>query len=291
MELLLFITLYYFTTFNAYINRLIIIKISNFAMYCYLYCITKILDKIPDNLTGIGSSTVGMLNYREITAIISYLSTKLLPVTNENGLIHAGVIEVIQKEQTVLPMRYSSILKDKDGVHELLKNRYSTFVSDLERLHDKLEMGLRIALKENPYRNECFSNDSRHAESTENNYSNNQHSILKDNISSTAHDEYNPNPGIAYLERQRTNYTSLDNDISSAQDIISICIAHFKGVYMECLWDTRTSSPQIISINYLIHKDSLSEFKIRFQKLKTALLKDFQFLCSGPWSPYHFVSP
>lgn len=260
-------------------------------MYCYLYCITKILDKIPDNLTGIGSSTVGMLNYREITAIISYLSTKLLPVTNENGLIHAGVIEVIQKEQTVLPMRYSSILKDKDGVHELLKNRYSTFVSDLERLHDKLEMGLRIALKENPYRNECFSNDSRHAESTENNYSNNQHSILKDNISSTAHDEYNPNPGIAYLERQRTNYTSLDNDISSAQDIISICIAHFKGVYMECLWDTRTSSPQIISINYLIHKDSLSEFKIRFQKLKTALLKDFQFLCSGPWSPYHFVSP
>ena len=260
-------------------------------MYCYLYCITKILDKIPDNLSGISSSTVGMLNYREITAIISYLSTKLLPVTNETVLIHARVIEVIQKERTVLPMRYSSILKDKDGVHELLKNRYSIFVSDLERLHDKLEMGLRIALKENLYRNACFSNDGRHAEPTENNYSNNQHSILKDNISSIAHDEYNPNLGIAYLERQRTNYTSLDNGISSAQDIISICNAHFKGVYMECMSDTRIPSPQIISINYLIHKDSLSEFKITFQKLKTALLNDFQFLCSGPWSPYHFVSP
>ena len=44
-------------------------------------------------------------------------------------------------------MKYSSVFKDDTGVIEFLKNRYAVFISDLERLHDKLEMGIRIIQK------------------------------------------------------------------------------------------------------------------------------------------------
>ena len=70
-----------------------------------------------------------------------------IPVSNESVLRHAAVIEAVRKEQTVLPMRYSSVFKDDAGVIEFLENRYAVFISDLERLHDKLEMGIRIMQK------------------------------------------------------------------------------------------------------------------------------------------------
>src|SRR3972149_8216985 len=70
-----------------------------------------------------------------------------IPVSNGNVLRHAAVIETVRKEQTVLPMRYSSVFKSDTRVIEFLKNRYAVFVSDLGRLYDKLEMGIRVIQK------------------------------------------------------------------------------------------------------------------------------------------------
>ena len=87
------------------------------------------------------------MQYKELTAIVSEVMMAQIPVSNENVLRHAAVIEAVRKEQNVLPMRYSSVFKDDAGVIEFLKNRYAVFISDLERLHDKLEMGIRIMQK------------------------------------------------------------------------------------------------------------------------------------------------
>src|SRR3972149_146366 len=116
-------------------------------VYYYLYCITKALHKPLMNVVGVGNANVHALQYEDIVAILSEVTMAKIPVSNGNVLRHAAVIEAVRKEQTVLPMRFSSVFKDNAGVIEFLKNRYAVFISDLERLHDTLEMGIRVIQK------------------------------------------------------------------------------------------------------------------------------------------------
>ena len=116
-------------------------------MYRYLYCITRTLHKPLMNVVGIENAPVRTVQYEGIAAVVSAVTMAKIPVSNENALCHAAVIETIQRAQTVLPMRFSSVFQDDTGVIEFLKNRSAVFMSDLERLHDKLEMGIRVMQK------------------------------------------------------------------------------------------------------------------------------------------------
>ena len=234
-----------------------------FVMYRYLYCITRKLYKPLINVAGIENAAVRTVQYREITAIISEIMMAQIPVSNESVLRHAAVIEAIQKEQTVLPMKYSSVFKDDAGVIEFLKNRYAVFISDLDRLQDKMEMGLRIIMK--------------------NTVQNKDDEELSDEKCSS-------NPGIDYLQQKRAYYASLDENDARVKEIVKTCHAQFEDICVEFKRDTHSSFLQGVSLNYLIHKDFINEFKNRFNDLKSGL-SELQFLCSGPWPPYHFVSP
>ena len=232
-------------------------------MYRYLYCITRKLYKPLINVAGIENAAVRTVQYREITAIISEIMMAQIPVSNESVLRHAAVIEAIQKEQTVLPMKYSSVFKDDAGVIEFLKNRYAVFISDLDRLQDKMEMGLRIIMK--------------------NTVQNKDDEELSDEKCSS-------NPGIDYLHQRRIYYASLDENDARVKEIVKTCHAQFEDICVEFKRDTHSSFLQGVSLNYLIHKDFINEFKNRFNDLQSGL-HELQFLCSGPWPPYHFVSP
>ena len=110
-------------------------------MYRYLYCITRTLHKPLMNVVGIENAPVRTVQYEGIAAVVSAVTMAKIQVSNGNVLRHAAVIEAVRKEQTVLPMRYSSVFKDDAGVIEFLKNRSAVFMSDLGRLHDTLEIG------------------------------------------------------------------------------------------------------------------------------------------------------
>src|SRR3990172_5440551 len=165
-------------------------------MYRYLYCITRKVHKPFINVVGIGNANVHALQYEDIAAILSEVVMTKIPVSNGNVLRHAAVIETVRKEQTVLPMRYLSVFKDDAGVIEFLKNRYAVFVSDLERLHDKMEMGLRIIMK--------------------NTVQNKDDEELSDEKCSS-------NPGIDYLHQRRIYYASLDENDADRKSVVKTC--------------------------------------------------------------------
>ena len=96
--------------------------------------------------------------------------------------------------------------------------------------------------------------------------------------------------GMSYLQQRRIYYASLDESDEWVQEIVKTCHAQFEDICVEFKRDTHSSFLQGVSLNYLIHKDFINEFKNRFNDLKSSL-NELQFLCSGPWPPYHFVSP
>jgi hypothetical protein len=239
------------------------------------------LHKPLMNVVGIENADVRALQYEDIAAILSEVVMTKIPVSNGNVLRHAAVIEAVRKEQTVLPMRYSSVIKDDAGVIEFLKNRYAVFISDLERLHDKLEMGIRVIQQKKYVQNTGFTQSGVEQE----------FGVSGQLTESPIHDLQSPaSTGMSYLQQKRAYYASQDESDARVQEIANTCHAQFKDICAEFKRNTHSSFSQGVSLNYLIHKDSLNEFKNRFNDLKSSL-NELQFLCSGPWPPYHFVSP
>ena len=305
-------------------------------MYRYLYCITRKLHKPLINVIGLENSAVYTVQYGGIVAVVSEVTMAKTPVSNGNVLRHAAVIEAVRKEQTVLPMRYSSVFKDNAGVIEFLKNRYAVFISDLERLHDTLEMGIRVIQKKvtvpphinlpppplspslrgtgggiqgnNEYsppllggvracpvpdtggggkllQKKCMQN----AEITQSGVEQ-EFGVSGQSTESPISDPQPPaSPAMSYLQQRRIYYASLDENDEWVQEIVKTCHAQFEDICVKNKRDTHTSFSSGVSLNYLIHKDSLNEFKNRFNDLKSSL-NELHFLCSGPWPPYHFVS-
>ena len=280
-------------------------------MYRYLYCITRKLHKPFINVVGIGNANVHDLQYEDIVAILSEVVMTKIPVSNGNVLRHAAVIEAVRKEQTVLPMRYSSVFKDNAGVIEFLKNRYAVFISDLERLHDTLEMGIRVIQKKvtvHPHLNlppppfspsvrgtggggellqkKCVQNTEITQSGVEQEFG-----VSGQSTESPISDPQPPaSPAMSYLQQRRIYYGSQDENDEWVHEIVKTCHAQFEDICVKHKRDTHTSFSQGVSLHYLIHRDSLNEFKDRFNDLKSSL-NELRFLCSGPWPPYHFVSP
>ena len=266
-------------------------------VYYYLYCITKALHKPLINVIGLENSAVHTVQYGGIVAVVSEVTMAKTPVSNGNVLRHAAVVEAVQKEQTVLPMKYSSVFKDDAGVIEFLKNRYAVFISDLDRLQDKMEMGLRILMK-NTVQNKDIENSLKVPPppltkgGVEGIFKRGlPHSLILGNKDDEelSDEKCSSNPGIDYLQQKRAYYASLDENDARVHEIVKICHAQFEDICVEFKRDTHSSFSQEVSLNYLIHKDYLNEFKNRFIDLKSSL-NELRFLCSGPWPPYHFVS-
>ena len=266
-------------------------------MYLYVYCITGALQKPIRDMMGLENAAVRALAYKELAAIVSEVMMAQMPVSNESVLHHAAVIDAVRKEHTVLPMRYSSVFKDDAGVIEFLKNRYAVFISDLDRLQDKMEMGLRILMK-NTVQNKDIENSLKAPPppltkgGVEGIFKRGlSHSLILGNKDDEelSDEKCSSNPGINYLQQKRAYYASLDENDARVQEIVNTCHAQFEDICVEFKRGNHSPFLQGVSLNYLIHKDSINEFKNRFNDLKSSL-NELQFLCSGPWPPYHFVS-
>src|SRR3989339_1226120 len=280
-------------------------------VYYYLYCITKALHKPLINVIGLENSAVHTVQYGGIVAVVSEVVMAKTPVSNGNVLRRAAIIEAVRKEQTVLPMRFSSVFKDNAGVIEFLKNRYAAFISALERLHDTLEVGIRVIQKKvtvHPHislppppvplsegekggggellQRKCVQNTEITQSGVEQEFG-----VSGQSTESPISDLQPPaSPAMSYLQQRRIYYASQDENDEWVHEIVKTCHAQFEDICVKHKRDTHTSFSSGVSLNYLIHKDSLNEFKNRFNDLKSSL-NELQFLCSGPWPPYHFVSP
>lgn len=113
---------------------------------CYIYGILAANHRQEFGPIGIGGrgDVVYTLPYQEIAAIVSSSPIVKYPVTRENTIAHAKVLEKAVEESTVLPVRYCTIATNEEIVVEkLLKTRYQEFLDKLREMKGKMELGIR----------------------------------------------------------------------------------------------------------------------------------------------------
>lgn len=112
----------------------------------YIYGITTINQRQEVGPIGIGkkSKIVYTLPYQDISAIISNSPIVKYPVSRDNTVAHAAVLEKVGKEHTVLPVRFCTIAESEEAIIErALKDRYQEFYDLLKEMTGKIELGVR----------------------------------------------------------------------------------------------------------------------------------------------------
>lgn len=112
----------------------------------YLYGILADGEKKELGKSNIGGreDLVYTLPYQDIAAVISCSPIVKYPVTRDNALAHARVLDRAVEEDTVLPVKFCTIAESENAIIEkVLKDRYQEFVDLLKEMSDKVEFEIR----------------------------------------------------------------------------------------------------------------------------------------------------
>lgn len=112
----------------------------------YIYGV--IADKQRRELGPIGiggrGDVVYTLPYQNLAAIVSASPIVKYPVTRENSMAHAKVLERAFETHTILPVRFCTIADGEDTIVEkLLRIRYQELTDLLQGMEGKVELGVR----------------------------------------------------------------------------------------------------------------------------------------------------
>ena len=113
-------------------------------MNIYIYGIIDFNGEMVEAITGLNGASIYNIPYRDIGALASDLNTPIRNTDEDRVLEHEMALEKIMKNLTVLPMRFLTVFDKKDDVISVLNAHYKDFREDLDRLHDKVEFGIKV---------------------------------------------------------------------------------------------------------------------------------------------------
>jgi hypothetical protein len=116
----------------------------------YIYGIVNGKVNQSFSATGIGNrgDLVYCIPYKDVTAIVSNTPFQEYDPTEDNTLAHEKVIqEILKSDLDIAPMRFCTILKDKDAIFELCQSCYMPFKKNIMRIRGKQEFSVKTFLE------------------------------------------------------------------------------------------------------------------------------------------------
>src|SRR3989338_1671881 len=113
----------------------------------YLYCVSRRGLSLPDTLKGVGEGPLEVITWEGLAGVCSVLPKDGYSPTLQDLFLHKEVVEYVHTLLAVIPMRFSTTLKRREAVVELLQRHSSRLEETLDRLEDMVEISLRVVLE------------------------------------------------------------------------------------------------------------------------------------------------
>jgi hypothetical protein len=237
----------------------------------YIYCIADI--SANDFSFGKGAienedGDVFTINYKDISAIVSEAEIKQYRPTRKNNLAHEMNIEMVMRENNVLPFRFGIVANNKDEILKLLKEKYDSFSRLLKTISNRIEIGVKVSY---PNMNDILSF-----------------------IGET-------NPSIVQLKKEKRNIAGNQNMIIDVGKIIEHELNEISIKYKDSIYDILSkfatksviseniSQEMILNASFLIEKEKENDFESLVHKLDEENEGKLNFKYAGPFPPYSFV--
>lgn len=236
----------------------------------YLYGFIRANDAKPLDVEGIGplKRPVEYMIYKDISAAISdALMTEYDP-TKELLMGHERVIAALMKNSTIIPCRFGTVAQNRKSITELLETHYEGFVEQLERLNNKIELGLIVSWKKDTY-----SKDIETPEIHE----------LKEKLAGK--------PEKLILEEKIELGKMVEAATQTKRKIYSDEILQDLGeLYADYKVNDILNIKMIFNGSFLVDRSCESDFDTAVNQLYQKYCSIMDFRYSGPWAPYNFVS-
>ncbi|MBI5125222.1 MAG: GvpL/GvpF family gas vesicle protein, partial [Planctomycetes bacterium] len=113
----------------------------------YLYCVSRRGLSLPDTLKGVGESPLEVITWGGLAGVCSVLPEDGYSPTLQDLFLHKEVVEYVHTLLAVIPMRFSTTLKRREAVVELLQRHSPRLEETLDRLEGMVEISLRVVLE------------------------------------------------------------------------------------------------------------------------------------------------
>lgn len=241
-------------------------------MKLYVYCLVEHTETLPDALHGIAGVLVRRLKLGDFTFLVSDFSDRTVPVTRENALAHAAVIQSVLKKTTPLPFRFGSLVNEQQ-LENYVGARSEALRSKLEQVRGCVEMNVKI-ISDRDWTEEPQASGAQEK------------------------------PGTAFLTEKRREILGGEARAAEAKQVADWLEGHIVDVGRERIFKTNpvqvgtsTTDPSktnatsklILDAAHLVERERVDEFRARVTEARHER-PDLHFLLSGPWAPYSFTN-
>jgi hypothetical protein len=232
----------------------------------YLYAIVAGDSSLAEPLTGLADAPVTLLPYRAIAAAASPVEVDKVQPEPEQLLCHEQVIEALMTQRSTLPVRFGTVLSSAAKVIEALAERYDDYVADLERLAGQVEVGLRVLWD--------VETVKTHVETFE--------------VSETSKVLEGDHPGTRYL-LARAQEAAVERALKErAQALETWCRQRLGPLATDMTTRVLATDGLPVSAAFLVPREKVSALLAEADQMQRES-DGLEFICTGPWPPYHFV--
>lgn len=221
------------------------------------------------DIMGIEGNEVHVVSNGVVSAVVSDVSGREMRPERRHLSTHQAVLAHILKTTTPLPMCFGVIANDLEDVRKILSDNQELFLEELQRVADKVEMGLHVAW-DVPNIFDYFI--QIHPELR----------AARDRLYSTNH-EPAPKDKIE-LGRFFDHLLNMDREVYSDQvkDVLSQYCFEIKR--NKC-----RNEREVLNLACLVGRRALGDFEAGIFAAARLFNNNFTFDYNGPWAPYNFV--
>jgi hypothetical protein len=232
-----------------------------------VYCIgrsSSLKDGSAIEARGLGNNGIRLIPHREIVAIVGDADQEHYQVSRRNVKAHEQVIEEIMRESDVVPLRFGEVAPSDQEVRQmLLEKQYDGLIQRLDRVHDRVELALRVSFDEAKLFDEVRTMDASLVSAGQSAVSYEDRVSLGQNVAQ-----------MIEKMRKQEGEKILDALRPLAVDVVD---------------NEPTTDLMIVNAAFLVDRARLDEFDKKVNALGQQQAGRLQFKYIGPLPPYSFV--
>jgi hypothetical protein len=236
----------------------------------YVYCIIQGAESRRFGPIGMGDqpAEVYTVTYRDVAAVVSDTPVEVFDATRENVLAHEQVNETVMRHYTVIPMSFGTVFKTHDDIVQLLRGAYTAFRDVLEKMHDKVEFGLKVLWDRDVMIREIEAEDDDIRR-------------LKNEISAQRGSTY-----FARMQYGRSIEAALQ---ARGERYVTGIFDRLREVCVASRANRPIGDRMIMNAAFLVSRDREAAFDAKVKEIG-AVYDKLNFRYTGPWPPYNFVN-
>lgn len=223
-------------------------------MKLFVYCLAEKIDALTPS-TGISGAKVEILNLEGFSLLVSEFDEKLTPLTIENALAQAAVVQSVFKQTTPLPFRFGTVVGEQQ-LRSYVASHRTDLENKLAQVRGCVEMSVKI-----------ISNTDQ----------------TEKEVSATGDD----GPGARFLKEKRREILGGERRAERARQVAAWLHDCVRSVVREEQLSLCPTEKLIVAAAHLVERRSVRDYRDQLAEARQ-MRPELHFLVSGPWPPYSF---